>query len=286
MDHHSIYIDFGTYPTIQLDAEALSNWFPPLAHRSNINGQPIVDKLFNRLLGRYDISKSLIRQTLYTFFGNLTYHVFSAQGETRMRITAALVQFLQKDYTKHGFNARGFHLSRHSFAILAYLAEEYESELLAGALWEFWLACSHAITQGDHRYLDHEWLPAVKKLRDLGFEGMIHGPAQMSFGALATVPHGAWNRGRTPHRMIGALPWPHTRAISAPATRRRHSPNMPMVLANFPNSEWQSPLMSPAGFPRANYFADDIGVLQYQQQGMNMKLNDIDRKLDLLIEQY
>jgi hypothetical protein len=40
--------------------------------------------------------------------------------------------------------------------------------------------------------------------------------------------------------------------------------------------------MSPVGYPHAGYF-DELGNLQYQQEEMNMKLNNVDGKLDILI---
>ncbi|KAJ4364433.1 hypothetical protein N0V83_009027 [Neocucurbitaria cava] len=275
----SALIDFGAGGEIEVERRALSNWFPLLAYQfGDINGSSMVNKLASRL-HRYNISKAIIRDTLQTLFENLSIVTLPVNGETRMRVTATLKQLLKDDLSRHRFNASGFYLSRRSFVILAYLADMYRSELLAGALWEFWLACGHGIVQGDQMYLDTDWLPAVGKLQRIGTDGMLHEPARGGFGALATIPYGGWNRGR----MMGALPW-HGRAISAPATRRHYSPDMSMVLANLPGPAWTPPVMSPVGFPKTRYF-DDITALHYQQQGMNRKLEDIDQKLDLLIEQ-
>lgn len=276
----SVVIDFSVNGEIEVDRRSLSNWFPTLAYQSDeINGSAMVNNLSSRL-HRYNISKATILKTLWALFENLSIDTFPpVNGETRMRVTATLKRLLKDDLTRHRFNSSGFWQSRHGFVILAYLADLYRSELLAGALWEFWLACGHGIVQGDEVYLTSDWMPALGKLQRLGTDGMLHEPAQMGFGALATIPYGGWNRGR----MMGALPW-HGRAISAPATRRHYSPDMSMVLANLPGPAWTPPAMSPMGFPKTRYF-DDISALHFQQQGMNRKLEDIDQKLDLLIEQ-
>jgi hypothetical protein len=42
-------------------------------------------------------------------------------------------------------------------------------------------------------------------------------------------------------------------------------------------------MMSPVGYPHAGYF-DEVGRLQYQQEEMNMKLDNVDGKLDVLIQ--
>ena len=200
-----------------------------------------------------------------------------------MRITQALAKQLEADIEATWNIGKGFYRSRHCFIVLAHLANENDSILLAGALLEFWHMCKQDIMSGDQDHLSTGWYRALSKLEELGPDGMVHGPAHIGLEAFALLPHGGWHRGRTPRRMAG-LPWPDNRALSAPVIRRHHSPDMRIGLPNFPSSAWTSPLISPE-FLRANYF-DDINVLQYQQEEVKMKLDKIDRKLGYLTGEY
>ncbi|KAF1850484.1 uncharacterized protein K460DRAFT_390981 [Cucurbitaria berberidis CBS 394.84] len=278
MNHLDGIIDFGPRGHIRVDVEAFLSWFPTIRrHHFPIDGLSLVNKLQARLQSHYNITRTEILQTLYTLCDHLQYHPLPFQGETRVRVTAALTHLLREDIEINGFNNRGLYRLRHSFVILAYLANDCVSTLLAGALFDFWYGCEQYIQLSDAHYLHKEWIPAVRKIEEVGADGMVHGAGHMDFGALAT-------RGRIPHRLMG-LPWPDNRALSAPVTRRRRSPDMQMALAPFPNSAWTSPMISPAGFPRTQYF-DEIDGLQYQQREMNMKLENIDHKLDFLVGNF
>ncbi|KAF1940008.1 hypothetical protein EJ02DRAFT_445748 [Clathrospora elynae] len=236
-----------------------------------------------RLIGRYGIRKPQIRQTLQLLFERLGDTLLPMYGETRICVAAELTNLLKIDFQSGGLSSKGLRNAREAFVILAYLAHEWESVMLAGALMHFWVMCMHGIMHQEHRGYLQDWHKALGKIQELGPEGMVQGPPHMPGSPLATIPYTPWNHGRMQHP--SALPWPVHRARSAPAARRRHSPDMRLALPAAANSAWTSPMMSPVGNQRAGYF-DDIDNLQYQQQEVKMKLNDVNYKLDLLVEQF
>jgi hypothetical protein len=60
---------------------------------------------------------------------------------------------------------------------------------------------------------------------------------------------------------------------------------MRLASPSYPSSAWTSPVILPIGYPRDDYL-EELGNLQYQQSEMNMKLNNVDGKLDLLLASY
>jgi hypothetical protein len=268
-----ITVDFHHYGRIHVDGRAFLAWFPDILREhgyGSINGSAVVNLLYLRLKPRYRIPKDTIRYAFHQLLIQLRYHFSQGHGETRMRVSMILGQLLKQDVFSGGFvEPEGLIRARHSFVVLAYLAHECNSFLLAGALMQFYSEAQPMITRDHADYLVREWQPALRKLEDMGAEDMMPEPPLVSF----------WPQGRAPPRL--ALAWPGHRARSAPP-RHRHSPDMRLALPAYPNSAYTSPMMSPVGYPHAGYF-DELGNLQYQQQEMNMKLDNVDGKLDVLI---
>jgi hypothetical protein len=264
-------MQFGHHSPVWVDTVTLCAWFPGLRNEPwrLKETSHVVECLYEHLYSRYGIRKFEIEETIYQLFCQMGYMgnpYNHRHGETRQRVTRVLFELLASDFQSLGvLAAKGLRHSRHAFVILAYLALDYNSPLLADVLMQFWAPCQQGITQSEHPVYLQEWYRALEKIQE-----MMAGPGQMGF---------AWPRGRAPRHL--ALPFPRHRARSAPP-RHRRSPEMRLVMPAYPSSALTSPIMSPVGYPHAGYF-DELGNLQYQQEEMNMKLNNVDGKLDILI---
>jgi hypothetical protein len=260
---------FGSRRQLWVDAKTLDAWFPGVRNKPwKLNESRVVDYLDDHLNSRYGIRRGEIGQTLYMLFERMEYignPYDHFHGETRDRVAGILCTLLELDFHPFdGFMAQGLRHSRHAFVILAYLASKYGSPLLAEVLKNFWLYCQQGIIQHELPIYLPEWYMAWEKIQE-----MMAGPGQMGIG---------WHRGRAPRHL--ALPWTGHRARSAPP---RRSPEMRLLMPAYPSSALTSPMMSPVGYPHAGYF-DEVGRLQYQQEEMNMKLDNVDGKLDVLIQ--
>lgn len=262
----------GRHP-IHVDTGTISAWFPQLVYTHKIDGTGIVHHLASRISVRYGITTEHIRRTLSELFTGLGRYPGYEKEQTQMRIIQVLVTKLVTD-DEYAHLSKGFRGSRNTFITLAYLASDYESVLLAEALSLFLAQGVQLIQKELPRYV-RDWQKAAKKIREVMEE-----PATMDFEPFAMVPHAGWHRGRSPRAL--ALPWPGHRSRSLPAIRRRHSPDMRLAIPTYPSSGWASPMISPVGYPRGDYF-DELQNLQWQQSEMSMQLSSVDGKLDFLL---
>lgn len=262
---------------VHVDWESFHRWFPGMnMNNPRFDGENLTSILHTHLRPRYNIGKTTVRRILQEVFGFLKPSFNHMFGETRTQVTEALTRLLEQ--SSHSFGA-DLQRVRHTFTVLAYFANMYNSELLAGALLDFWYAHSHIIVQKEQAEHWSEWQRSQEKVARLGSEGMLHAPAHMGMLTPSTMPFGGWPRGRATHQH--ALAWPDHRALSAPARRHRSIPDLRIAL---PRSGWTTPVHSPMnmGYPRADYF-DEMGDLYWQQEEMNAKLDNIGMKVDQML---
>ncbi len=251
-----------------------SYWFPQLAHTPWVDGNSLVDNLETHINGRYGIKELQIEQTLLKFFGRFGSHSGFVEEQVQMRVAKFLSALLTKDM-QNAWQSKGLRDSRHTFLVLAYLSVDYSSPLLGETLLCFWTQAMQWISGKESAKYAGDWHKAVEKITELMEE-----PTAMSLAPLAMIPYAGLHRGRSPRAL--ALPWAGHRARSLPAMRRRHNPDMRLAIPTYSSSTWASPMISPVGYPRNDYF-EELDNIQYQQSEMNMKLNNVDGKLDLLL---
>ena len=269
-------IVFNRQRSIPVDYRTISAWFPQLSLHHRIDGDDLVYNLDVRIQGRYEITIRHIEYALFELFKRLGHNSGFDDRHTQMRLVKSLSNLLVTD-GKTNYHSRGLQSTRYMFIILSYLAAEQGSVLLAETLEYFWHQGQFLISEESSRY-DGDWVKALGKVREAMEE-----PATMDFEPFAMVPHAGWRRGRSARAL--ALPWAGHRARSLPAIRRRHSPDMRVAIPAYPSSAWASPIMSPVGYPRGDYF-DELQNLQWQQSEMGMKLDSVDGKLDVLLGGY
>jgi hypothetical protein len=263
------------FDTVNVDGSTFRAWFPQLSYMSGFDGD-LVEDINTRIGGRYGITREDIEHTLLAFFKQLEYRLVSLEGQTRIRVVGFLMNQVQKDM-QEVWKARGLRKSRHMFVVLAYLASEGQSIYLAEALIRFWSQGTRYLMQESQQY-HGDWRKALEKIREL-----MEGPPNLRLEALAMIPYAEMHRRRSPRAL--ALPWLGHRARSLPAIRHRHNADMRLASPSYPSSAWTSPVISPIGYPRDDYL-EELGNLQYQQSEMNMKLNNVNGKLDLLLASY
>jgi hypothetical protein len=266
-------IDFG-FHQVQVDRRMLNSWFPQLSHTPWVDGNSLVDNLETHINGRYGIKELQIEQTLLKFFGKFGSHSGFFEQQVQMRVANFLSALLAKDM-QNAWQSKGLRDSRHTFLVLAYLSVDYESSLLGEVLIWFWMRAKHSILGKESAKYIADWHKAAEKITELMEE-----PIAMSLGPLAMIPYAGLHRGRSPRAL--ALPWAGHRARSLPAMRRRHNPDVRLAIPTYSSSTWASPMISPVRYPRNDYF-EELDNIQYQQGEMNMKLNNVDGKLDLLL---
>jgi hypothetical protein len=266
-----ITVELGHSLGIRVDVAVFEAWFPDVSwaqHFDTFRGGFLVDKLYMRLKQRYNINKHEVRLAIVLLLQELK-HFHHIHGETRSRVSMTLGQVLRQELFTRGYDDEmGFYNSRHCFIILAYLAEECTSVYLAQALLQFSVQFGQDIAQDHQAYLISEWQPALKKVQDLLAREMMPEPLPM-------MPYAGMFRGRAPRHL--GLPFPGYRARSAPPRRRPNS-DMHLLMPAYPSSAYTSPMISPAMVQPSGFF-DDVGRLQYQQEEMNMKLDNVDGKL-------
>ncbi|KAH7359840.1 hypothetical protein BKA66DRAFT_426618 [Pyrenochaeta sp. MPI-SDFR-AT-0127] len=242
-----------------------------------VNGRDLVENLYERLHNRYDINKHSIRQNLQLFLEHFQQHYFPVEQDIRIRITERLAQLLEVDLRVSGWIGKGLQQARHAFVILASLAQDYESTLLARALMDFWSGCMPTVLQNEKSEYSLEWQRAFQKLQQLGSDRSFGEPTQIGLGALATLPYAARHRGRDIHRWSG---WNY-RALSAPVTHRRRSPDFRIprygdaVIAGTP------PLLPPARLLDAAPF-EEIETLAWNQRQMAHELLNMKQEIENL----
>jgi hypothetical protein len=266
-------IIFDAHRPIRIHDTTMYAWFPQLADSQSVDGFWLAESLQSRIQGRYGISSYDISETLRELFIRLGRNPGFGEDRTQMSILQTLLQELKRD-VKTAWHTKGLQGSRHAFVILAYLASEHESVLLAQALLQFWQHGGHHIQKESRRYLP-DWQKALQKIQEV-----LQGPTTMDIEPLAMMPYVLPHHGRS--RRALALPWHGHRARSLPAMRRRRSPDMRLAIPTYPSSGWTSPVMSPVGYPRGDYF-EELDNLQNQQSEMSYQLNNVDQKLDLLL---
>jgi hypothetical protein len=268
---------YFVHDSVNMDTKTLHTWFPHLSHRHWIDGNDLVDELNDHFHDRYGIKKHDVKETLLELLAQLGSHSSIVGDQTQMRVARVLRNHLATG-VRTAWDAKGLRVLRHTFIILAYLAFDHESFPLAEVLSQFWLTNAHLISQKESPKYEGDWHKAFEKIREL-----MEGPARMDPGALAMIPYVGLHRGRSPRAL--ALPWSGHRSRSLPAIRRRHNPDMRLATPTYSNSAWPSPMISPVGYPRDDYF-EELNNLQYQQSEMSMKLDNVDGKLDILLAGY
>ncbi|KAL6704227.1 hypothetical protein ACN47E_008395 [Coniothyrium glycines] len=227
-------ITFGPSDDIRVDHEALSSWFPAISllgySQHHISGKTMAKQLHNRIDSRYQISKSAVEQALCLLFKQFHRHPFAHHGQTRTRVIIALQDQLREDF-QEGLQWTGLVRSRHNFLVLAHLAKDQGSHLLAGALLEFCMRNQMQLKNERDRYIKH-WKTALSMLQSLGPAGMLAMPSFPGFDTVAMLPQGGWLPGQPHHQ--AALAWPGDRAISAPVTRHRANYNT----GHYPEKEY------------------------------------------------
>jgi hypothetical protein len=262
---------------VSLERRTSRAWFPQLSHTPWFDGTILMNDLGIHIGNRYGIKQHHIEEVLHWFFVRLESYSGSIGGQTGIRVVSALLAGLRKD-KEFSWESKGLRDSRHRFVILAYLASDYESVLLAEALFHFWSQGMQLIGQIESSNHFPDWKKGLDKVLEL-----LENPTEMDVGALPMIPHANLHRGRSPRAL--ALPWLGHRARSLPAIRRRHNPDMRPAIPAYPGSSWTSPMISPIGYPRNDYF-EELNNLQYQQSEMSMKLDNVDGKLDFLLAGY
>jgi len=240
----------------------------------NVDGDDLVDNLEARFTYRYGITRLHIENTLSELFTRLGQHSHIDQRQKQMRLVQVLAAQSVMD-AKSRYPIKGLRRVRQMFIILSYLAAEHGSFLLAEALTYFWVNNEPVLSQESSKY-HGDWWRALAKVQEA-----LEEPTTRDLEPFAIMPYAGFHRGRSPR----ALPWPGHRARSLPVMRRRHSPDMSLSIPTYPSSGWASPMISPVGYPRGDYF-DELQNLQWQQSEMGMKLESVDGKLDVLLGEF
>jgi hypothetical protein len=266
-------IVFSGHQQVSISDRTIFAWFPQLSYMPYVGGYELVHNLEYRIRGRYGIPNREIEDTLHKLFRNLKEYSGFDERQMQIGIVEVLYSQLAMDI-QTAWHTRGLRGSRHAFIILAYLALEQESVLLAQALYQFWNQSAQLIHKESRKY-GGDWMKALEKIQEV-----LQGPTTMDIEPLAMMPYVLPHHGRS--RRALALPWHGHRARSLPAMRRRRSPDMRLAIPTYPSSGWTSPVMSPVGYPRGDYF-EELDNLQNQQSEMSYQLNNVDQKLDLLL---
>lgn len=265
-------IKFSGLRPITVDRQTFSAWFPQLSGMHGIDGDELVEDLDTRLQHRYGIPSRMIEYTLSELFKKLGHYSCFDSGQKQKRLIQELWTQLVKDVKNVYHSSKGLRSSRQMFITLSYLAADHASILLAEALAQFWVHFESLISQESPTYRG-DWARALAKVQEA-----LEGPTTRNLEPFAIMPYAGYHRGRARR----ALPWPGHRARSLPVIRRRHSPDMSLAIPTYPSSGWASPMMSPVGYPGGDYF-DELQNLQWQQNDMGMKLDNVDGKLDVLL---
>lgn len=254
---------------MRVDAATFRAWFPtmmlPLHRGAWMSVDSVVDEIDDHFSGRYGITRRQIERTLLLLFEVFKPHHGPLRGESRWNLKNELLSRLRNEAQSHPWAWKDLRSTRHTFIVLAHLATDHASELLIDALSSFWPQAQPIVEQYEQPHQRDEWYRAAAKVEQLG------------------DPHtyAGWPRSRASHTL--GIAWPGHRARSAPAVRHgHHHPEMRLTMPTFTNSAWASPMIAPVTFPRVDY-PDDLENIQYQQQEMSVKLDNVDEKLDLLM---
>ncbi|CAA9960586.1 hypothetical protein PTMSG1_03987 [Pyrenophora teres f. maculata] len=234
-------------------------------HGGWMNVDTVVDNAEEHFSGRYGITRRQIERTLHLLFETFASSHGSLGGATRMNLVQQLLSHIQTEAQNHIWALKDFRFVRHAFIILTYLALQFDSDLLARALRTFWSQAEPIVSQYEQPHHGEEWYGTAAKIEQLSDPN----------------PYAAWPRNGASRNLD--LPWPRHRARSAPAVRHRHNHSeVRLTIPTFTTSAWASPIISPVPFPTVDYL-DELENMQYQQQEMSMKLDNVDEKLDLLM---
>lgn len=277
MPANSVIVQFGSHQQIRVNSDAFYDWFPSMTPSYWVDGGELVDSLYERLHNRYDINKPSIRQILQSLLEHLRQHYFPVEGGTRTRVTEGLTHLLEADLRASGWIGKGLQQARNAFVILASLAQVYESTLLAGALMDFWYRCMPTVTQNEPSEYCVEWQRALEKVQQLGSDDLLPATTQMGFGTLTTLPYAVRNRGRDRQRWTG---WNY-RALSAPVTHRRRSPDYPLARYRDAMIAGIPPLLPPTRRLDAAPL-DELEAIAWNQHQMAHELLNIKQEIENL----
>lgn len=268
----SIKVHLG-HKQIWVDARTFRAWFPRIRAELWIQGDVLVQRLDDHFSGRFGIKKYWIEKTLEHLFGILRPQAQHGDGGTRQRVCDRLTDQLEVECINNPWESRGLQQTRHTFIVLVCVALDFESTLLAEALLRFWATAAKRIRQCEKFEYVPDWKTAAAKLQQV--EDAALNPCRA-----VLMPYVEWPRGR-PLRNL-AVPCPGHRARSAPVVQHRRNAEIRLVAPPYPSSAWPLPMISPAGYPRDEYF-DELNSIQHQQREINDKLDNVDGKLNYLI---
>jgi len=264
----SIRVQIEGYRPMRVNAHTFHAWFPTTMrqpHGGWMNVDTVIDEAEEYFSGRYGITRRYIERTLHLLFESFASSHGTLRGATRMNLVQQLLIQMQNEAQNYPWAPKDLRFVRHAFTILTYLAFQFDSDLLAKALRTFWSQAKTIVGQCEQPHHSEEWYRAAAEIDQLEDPILCAG----------------WPRSRASRTL--ELPWSRHRARSAPAVRHRHHPpEMRITIPTLTSSAWASPIISPVAFSRVDY-VDDFEKIQYQQQEMSMKLNNVDEKLDLLM---
>jgi hypothetical protein len=311
-DMDTIHITFDSSPKIVVDRGTFVGWFPN--HEQHIqSGKRLEADEIARMLERLIFDRAGVRvpsanveKVVRRTFETMKRNHFAggwppeAPSEKLTRMMADVLQHDKYDDTPYR--------SRAQFLVLCFAASLAHSSRLAKVLITFLSEFMPDILEAESPVNLHEWASGIRELQGLvsdvnlyrlqqqlaGFGNHIankwrnHGYYHDAQAAMMRAfmeaqqnPYLHCHRGRAPLAIGSPASW-YPRARSLPLVRRRRSRDMRIELPIIPSSAWTSPVMSPVGYARGNYF-DEMENLQFQNVEMNAKLDNISDKVDMLV---
>jgi hypothetical protein len=309
MDHVRINFDSDQ---ISLNRSTFVEWFPGYEDYIQLGKRIDVGDIVVRLKGDIHehagihLPSDSVEKVLRRTFEALRWNHFAGgwpPGSPNEQLKKRMADVLQQE--KYDGT---LHRSRAQFLVLCFAASLAQSKRLAKVLASFLSEYMPDVLEAESTTHLHEWVFGIQQLQGLVLEihlyhllqrlagfgnhmahkwrnhGYYHNAQAAMMRAFMEAqqnPYLHHHRGRAPLAIGGPAGW-YPRARSLPLVRRRRSRDMRIGLPMLPNSAWTSPVMSPVGYARGNYF-DEMENLQYQNVEMNAKLDDINEKVDMLV---
>lgn len=268
----TISIIFDHHDEKVLDTETFATWFPinpGTSHNGYIDGGWFTDQVSDRVRDRFNISTEKVRTVIKMLFDRIGHDSFYRHGDPRARLALDLRAALNSDIDNPVWG-EGLSRSRRRFVVLAYLARQTHSAILAGVLVDFCLQHMHEIRRReDDHYLTQEWLFVFKKIEHLASH---HAPPGYWPGADLDRPRILFE----PDLLL-----PNSRPLSAPGIiRRRHSSHH-LVPVGRELMIRHSPTMTPGPMLEVPAI-HQIRAMQYNQERMAHQLRNVQQDIALL----